>query len=141
MEEPPKSLLSLFQVNFKISYSNFKIINFTLEKLSGLLAKSQVKLNENFNKVAPYCFFYYKNVEKSKAISEALRKAYLPLKTIDVRSFEGLSQLYSDGTIGYPLHKFVHLTSNYTDVYHYKFTYIGRFSLHNYPHNKPYGSF
>lgn len=72
-------------------------------------------------------------------MSEALRKYYFPFDTIDVRSFDGLNRLFSDGTIGYGVHKFVHLMSNLTDVYYYKFSYIGRFSVFNYPNDKPYG--
>lgn len=37
------------------------------------------------------------------------------------------------------MHRFVHLISNFTDVYYYKFKYIGRFSVFLYPHDKPYG--
>lgn len=98
------------------------------------------ELNENFNKMAPYCFFYKQNENKSDSISEALRKSFLPLETIDVRSFEGLNDLFGDGVIGFPVHKFVHLISNYTDVFYYKFSYIGRFG-YKYPHDKPYGKF
>lgn len=110
-----------------------------MKNLSGLLASSRMKeLNENFNKMAPHCFFYKQNEEKSKKISEALRKSFLPLNPIDVRSFNGLNYLFGDGVIGYPVHKFVHLISPFTDVYYYKFSYIGRYGF-NYPHDKPYG--
>jgi len=56
-----------------------------------------------------------------------------------MRSFNSLAQLCGDGTIGYAVHKFVHYISKFTDVYYYKFTYIGRYSNFNYPGNKPYG--
>lgn len=44
-----------------------------------------------------------------------------------------------DGTIGYGIHRFVQRVRNYVDVYYYKFTYIGRFSLFQYPRDQPYG--
>lgn len=96
-------------------------------------------MNENFNKIAPTCFFYKKNVKNLDMISEALHKFYLPLDPIDVRSFNTLGNLYGDGVIGYPVHKFVHFISHFPDVYYYKFTYIGRYSMFNYPQRRPYG--
>lgn len=45
----------------------------------------------------------------------------------------------SDGVIGYGSHRLVHLLSNFTDVYYYKFTYSGQSSVFNYPRNSPYG--
>lgn len=97
------------------------------------------ELNDNFDKMAPQCFVYEQNSKKSEEISSALRNAYFPFDKIDVRSFSGLNNLYGDSYIGYSLHRFVHFASNLTDVFYYKFSYIGRFSIFNYPHNKPYG--
>lgn len=112
----------------------YKILNAT-ELLGSPLLK---ELNENFNDIAPHCFFYWQNVDKENSISEALRKVFLPLDKIDVRSFNGLNYLFGDGIIGYPVHKFVRLISNYTDIYYYKFSYIGRYGW-SFPHDKPYG--
>lgn len=75
--------------------------------------------NVNFNEIAPKCFFYWENQTKSNAMSEVLKEKFLPAQKIDEKSFEGLSILISDGFIGYPTHKFVELTSTYTDVYYY----------------------
>jgi hypothetical protein len=80
-----------------------------------------VKLfNENFNEIAPKCFFYWGNAAKCNEISAKLRINFFANKTIDKRSFDSLSHLISDGLIEYPVHKFVHLVTNHTDVYYYK---------------------
>jgi acetylcholinesterase len=88
--------------------------------------------------MAPHCFFYRQDEDKSNSISDALKNSFLPLNPIDVRSFNGLNYFFGDGVIGYPIHKLVHLVSSFTDVYYYKFSYVGRYGF-NYPHNKPYG--
>lgn len=68
-----------------------------------------------------------------------LGKYYVPFNTIDARAFDGLSKFMADGTIGYSVHKFVHYVSARTDVYYYKFSFIGRYSRFLYPRNHPYG--
>jgi acetylcholinesterase len=107
----------------------------------GLLRNSkQLKtFNDNFEEMAPYCFFYEHDTAKSKQISQTIRKQYFPFDTIDIRSFGTLNNLYADGMLGYAEHKFVHLVSPFTEVFYYKFSYVGRFSLFNYPSDKPYG--
>lgn len=97
-------------------------------------------MNNDFDSIAPICFRYEEDTEKSKAFSNVLRKEYLPLETIDVRSFGGLGLLFGDSLIGYSVHRLVHLISNQTQVYYYKFSYIGRYSAFMYPHDKPYGT-
>ncbi|KAG5678815.1 hypothetical protein PVAND_008449 [Polypedilum vanderplanki] len=93
------------------------------------------ELNENFAEFTSNCFSYTPT-EKN---SEILRKYYFPYDKIDGRSFDNLNQLSADGTIGYGVHRLVHYTSKFTDVYYYKFSYIGRFSIFNYPNDRPYG--
>lgn len=97
------------------------------------------ELNENFETMAPQCFYYEKDTEKSKEMSRVLKAAYLPFDEIDVRSFNALNNFFADSYIGYSVHRFVHMTSNYIDVFYYKFSYIGTFSIFNYPRDKPYG--
>lgn len=109
---------------------------------SEILASSNLTqlLNENFDSVAPACFFFEANGHHTaEAIGSTLRKFYLPFDTIDIRSFNSLNKLFADGVIGYGVHKFVHLINNFTDVYYYKMTFMGRYSTFNYPHDKPYG--
>lgn len=110
----------------------------TLLLLDALSEASLYQLNEHFNDVVPKCFGY-ETAENREAFGDILRKAYLPFDTIDVRSFNNLNNLYSDGFVGNNVHRFVHMISNVTDVYYYKFSFIGPYSLFNYPHNRPYG--
>lgn len=64
----------------------------------------------------------------------------MPFETIDIRSFSALNNLFGDSLIGYPVHKLVHQLSNFTDVFYYKFSYVGRFTLFRYPAGgPPYG--
>lgn len=95
-------------------------------------------LNENFEEVAPSCFRYEQSTDKSREISNAMRNSYLPFEKIDNRSFNALNNLFGDSLVGWPIHKFVHQISNFTNVFYYKFSYIGRFSMFNYP-RFPYG--
>lgn len=97
-------------------------------------------LNENFEQVAPICFSYEMDTERSKVMSRVFRKFYLPFKSIDVRSFNGLYTLLSDGFLSYPVHKFAHLASKFTKVYYYKFSYVGKNSCYKFPHNQPFGA-
>jgi len=104
------------------------------------LTNGNVELwNDNFAEMMSYCCFYSngRNIQK---VSDVLRKAYLPYETIDVRSFNSLGQLLGDGIIGIGVHRFVHFASNFTDIYYYKFSYTGRYSLYYYPRDRPYGA-
>jgi hypothetical protein len=74
---------------------------------------------ENFNKVAPKCFFYWENDSKSLAMSKTLRESFLNFQSLDESSKTNLSLVVSDGLIGYPMHKFVESVSSFTDVYFY----------------------
>lgn len=85
-----------------------------------------------------HCCFY-SNGRNIDEVGKVLRKAYLPFDTIDKRSFNGLSELLADGIIGIGVHRFIHFASNFTDVYYYKFSYVGNYSLFYYPRNHPYG--
>jgi hypothetical protein len=75
--------------------------------------------NENFNAVAPKCFFYWENKSKSDAMSDTLRKSFINVQSFDESSKSNLSLLISDGLIGYPMHKFVESASSFTDIYYY----------------------
>lgn len=97
--------------------------------------------NENFEEIAPSCFFYERDTARSKAFSKLLRDSYFPFDTIDVRSFGALDYLFGDSIIGYGVHKFVHLVSSQVTTYYYKFSFIGRFSFFMYPNrDRPYGT-
>lgn len=96
-------------------------------------------MNEKFDEIGPRCFLYEPDTVRSREIGKALKESYIPFDTFDIRSFTGLSQLFGDALIGYSTHKFAHLAANFTDVYYYKFSYVGRSSLFYYPRDKPYG--
>lgn len=97
------------------------------------------EFNENFDEVAPICFFYERGTNLSRALSRKFREFYFPLDTIDERSFSGFNHLFSEGIIGYGAHRFAQLVSEFADVYYYKFSYLGRFSTFRFPRNEPYG--
>ena len=97
-------------------------------------------LNNKFSEIASKCFYFRGNSQKStEEIADILRKHYLPYDEIDITSFNSLHHLNADGSIGYAVHRFAHYASSFTDVYYYKFSYIGRISGFLYPRNKPYG--
>lgn len=96
------------------------------------------QLNENYDDVAPNCFKYALANDR-KSIGDTLRRAYFPYDVIDARSVNNLNNFFSDAMIGIGVHRFVHFISNVTDVYYFKFSFIGRYSLFYYPHDRPYG--
>lgn len=51
-------------------------------------------------------------------------------------------KLFSDGVVGFTVHRFVHLVSKYVKVFYYKNTYIGSNSNFYYPpgSQKPFGN-
>lgn len=93
-------------------------------------------LNQNVYDVAPCIFNYEQNTARSRAFSDLLKQTLLPLDPIDVRSFDPLKKIFSDG-LGYNSHRFVHHITNDTNVFYYKFSYIGRRSLFLYPGTRP----
>jgi hypothetical protein len=111
--------------------------NEVVTPVPGILASADVmkKLNENFNDFAPICFSFVSDAEFTKKI----RKLYFPYDTIDSRSFDGINKISGDGVIGFGAQNFVRLMSNFTPVYNYKFSFVGRYSFFLYPSNKPYG--
>lgn len=68
-----------------------------------------------------------------------MRENYIAFDVIDNRSFQGLNDLFADGLIGLGVHRFVQYVKEHIDVYYYKFSFVGRYSLFNYPKDKPYG--
>lgn len=96
------------------------------------------QLNQNYDEVAPNCFAYA-SAKDPKSIGDVLRNAYFPFDVIDKRSFTNLNNFFSDAGIGVGVHRFVHLISNATNLFYFKFSFIGRYSLLNYPNDRPYG--
>ncbi|XP_037041115.1 esterase E4-like isoform X2 [Bradysia coprophila] len=97
-------------------------------------------LNENWASIAPICFFFEGNeFTSTEEMATAIRESYFPFNDIDIRSFNNLNNLFGDSLISYGVHKFVHLVNTFIDVYYYKFSYVGQFSVFNFPRNRPYG--
>ena len=93
-------------------------------------------------RVFPIAFFYERNTEKSRQITEGLRKFYFGDGKIDNSSFNKITKIYNDGVVGYPANDAVKLlaSNGHTAVYYYKFTYPGRFSYVDRPGTTvPYG--
>lgn len=131
--------LHLLLVSFNSNSHNTLL---KIKFLSALLSKNESLelLNNKFPEIASRCFFFRGNgIKSTEEIANIFKNYYLPFEKIDMRSFNSLAQLCGDGTVGYAVHKFVHYISKFTDVYYYKFSYIGRYSNFNYPGNKPYG--
>ncbi|XP_037051706.1 esterase FE4-like [Bradysia coprophila] len=98
------------------------------------------QMESNWETLAPICFQYERDTERSKNISRALRKAYLDFPLTDERALEGLNLLYADGLIIFSVLRFIRLASRHTPVYSYMNTYVGNRSHTYYPDDKtPYG--
>ena len=123
--------------NYVRKESKFHLIDFFTALLNN--EESLKLLNENFTVIAPSCFFFDGTSKKTvEEVTNVLKNYYLPFEKIDERAFNSLQLLSADATIGYGVH-FVHYVSELTDVYYYKFSYSGRFSIFNYPRDKPFG--
>jgi acetylcholinesterase len=98
------------------------------------------ELNMNFADFTSKCFFYDANgIQTREQMAQALKKLYFPYDKIDARASNNLNHLCADGVIGYGVHRLAHFASYYTDVFYYKFSYIGRYSSFYYPRDKPFG--
>lgn len=53
--------------------------------------------------------------------------------------FNFLGKIFSDGYIGFGVHRLAHLASNFTEVFYYQLSFIGQYSYFHYPHDKPFG--
>ncbi|KAG4073007.1 hypothetical protein HA402_009426 [Bradysia odoriphaga] len=103
--------------------------------------EDRLKFDSNFSTYAPISFLYERNTNRSEEISAKLRKEYLNEAFFDDQSsLAGLSHLFSDGVVGFGVHRFVKLAAAFTRVYYYRHSYVGRFSHVYYPDNKPYGA-
>lgn len=51
------------------------------------------RLNENFNGIAPFCFFYEDGTKKSNHMSQTFKKAYFRDEPISNRSLTSLSHV------------------------------------------------
>ncbi|CAH0564912.1 unnamed protein product [Brassicogethes aeneus] len=92
-------------------------------------------LDKNWEKLAPICFSYERNTDKSKLVSKKAREFYVPEKKLSNLSLKGLSEIFADGVVGYSVNRITKLLSETikSPVYHYRFSYQGRYSHINIP--------
>lgn len=97
-------------------------------------------LNTNWSTIAPISFLYERDTQRSLSISEELWKYYIK-KPIGPDNYKGLADLYTDGIIGFSVHRLVTLMSQASKepVYYYKFSYKGQESHVKWANNTPYG--
>ncbi|XP_059617683.1 juvenile hormone esterase [Phlebotomus argentipes] len=107
----------------------------------GILTNDNLKyeFDARFNELAPIAFLYERNSERSKKISQTLRKYYVNFPLISESRIPQLGELFSDSSIGFSVHRFTQLASRHTKVFYYKNTFHGRYSFFYYPEGKPYG--
>lgn len=103
--------------------------------------KHLAEMNDKFNEIAPICFQYERNTNRSHEITARLKKEFLnDTAKIDESSLPGLINLFGDGLIGFGVHRFVKLVSPFVRTFYYKNSYVGRYSHLYYPADKPYGA-
>lgn len=128
-----------------IPYSEFNNAHFNASNKEHFSRQGMIntdiahRLNENFDEIAPFCFFYESGTEKSSHMSQTLKKAYFRDEPITNRSLTSLSQIFSDGYVGWSVHRLAQLISNVTNVFYYELSFIGQHSFFHYPHEFPYG--
>lgn len=104
------------------------------------------QFNENFQTVAPIAFLYERDTDKSKSISNSLKKIYLNDKPIDENKLSGLVHLYADALSGFAVHRAAELLAQKSNesVYYYRFNYNGRYSHFYMPNSDsqvPFGEY
>ncbi|XP_063699252.1 juvenile hormone esterase-like [Culicoides brevitarsis] len=91
--------------------------------------------------VVPRVFGYESWTFRSFNISGELRKFYgVPSPIRADNALVPLSQLISDGGVGFGTHRIAKFMEKYKPVYQYMFSYVGRYSYLYYPDDKPYGA-
>ncbi|XP_058796193.1 esterase FE4-like [Phymastichus coffea] len=104
------------------------------------------ELNDNWYELAPICFGYERHTDRSKYISDELRKYYFndePLSLNNSGSLrKNLFQLYANALVHFPVYRAASLISQFSPapVYFYEFTQLGRYSIQKWPDTgKPKG--
>ncbi|XP_023312047.1 venom carboxylesterase-6-like [Anoplophora glabripennis] len=102
------------------------------------------QINKDFYKIAPIAFIYERDTNRSKIVSEGVKKSYLHDKPVDQSQFTALANLYSDAIVGFSVNRAAKLISQYSseNVYYYRFSYQGRYSHFYLPDSNnttPYG--
>ncbi|KAL2720354.1 esterase E4-like [Vespula squamosa] len=98
-------------------------------------------LNTRWNTIAPISFMYERDTPRSKHISQELRQFYFGNQSISQETYDGISHIYADSVIIFPVHRAAQLIASNSKlpVYFYKFSYKGHFSFATWNDTTPYG--
>ncbi|XP_055371594.1 juvenile hormone esterase-like [Condylostylus longicornis] len=95
-------------------------------------------INDDFYNLAPQIFGYgISENDKTLSISKRLKELYFNDKKIGISTETEFGELFSDALINFGVHRFVQLTSQYIDVYYYRFDYKGRYTCSYYKNGEP----
>ncbi|XP_063229237.1 juvenile hormone esterase-like isoform X1 [Bacillus rossius redtenbacheri] len=89
------------------------------------------EVNNDYEQVYPISFLYERETQRSRFITNELRRFYLNNMDLENTTYNGLGLIYSDALVGYGVHtssKVLPARSS-KPVYYYKFTYPGRYSF------------
>uniref|UniRef100_A0A0A1X776 Carboxylic ester hydrolase n=1 Tax=Zeugodacus cucurbitae TaxID=28588 RepID=A0A0A1X776_ZEUCU len=87
-------------------------------------------MNDNFGLYATD-FLQFKITGNDDEKMRRIREFYYNNKTINKYNLAGLGKMKSDGLIGHGVYRLVKLAKKYTNVYYYRFDYIGDKSLYS----------
>lgn len=140
IEDPYEALLvgKYMQIPIMIGVTSNELATSAVDIVSH--ANLLREFDENFSSVAPLCFAYGHLSNRSQAISEGIWSGYNMSRPLSVESLPAIHHMFSDAMIGFGVHRFVQIVnSDDTNLFYYKFTYMGRYSYLYYPEGKPYG--
>ncbi|XP_021928724.1 esterase FE4 [Zootermopsis nevadensis] len=99
-------------------------------------------MENNFDYVAPIAFGYERDTERSRVISQELKRVFLKDQPLTNASLSDLGDLFSDAIIRFPEDIASKLISRLSSapLYYYRFSYQGRYSTVYRPQTSiPYG--
>ncbi|XP_049816939.1 esterase E4-like [Aethina tumida] len=89
------------------------------------------ELDENWETLAPICFIYERDTNKSKLVSRNIKDFYLKDTTIDSPNYiESLKKIFADAIVGNNVNRLIKFMSQKlsNSIYYYKFSFQGRYS-------------
>ncbi|XP_011194065.2 juvenile hormone esterase [Zeugodacus cucurbitae] len=96
-------------------------------------------INENFGLYVSD-FFEFKSSGNNDTRAQKIREFYYNTTSISTSNLETFGRIQSDSVIGHGVHRLVELAKNHTDVYFYRFDYVGDKSLYLDHFGKPRGT-
>lgn len=55
------------------------------------------------------------------------------------KTFYIILKIFGDSVVGHSVHRLTQLLGTQVDVFYYKFSFVGNYSMFNYPGDKPWG--